>query len=99
MGQSRLPEIEPAPDVVGIHGMFKGGYPTLAPELSIEVLSPDDKFVLKAADTSISLPALFEQVDRKLEQTTLDWLARLQNAALAQCSCDTCVSAKTLPFR
>jgi Uma2 family endonuclease len=106
-------EAEPVPDVIAVHGKFKGRYPTTAPELCIEILSPGDRLskalekaktyiswgsqcvwiidpekrtawslsresanepawispggVLRIGDTAIELPALFAEVDRKLE--------------------------------
>lgn len=35
-------DAEPVPDVIAIRGKFKGPYPTTAPELCIEILSPRD---------------------------------------------------------
>jgi Uma2 family endonuclease len=36
------PDAEPVPDVIAVRGKFKGAYPTSAPELCIEILSPGD---------------------------------------------------------
>lgn len=36
-------EAEPVPDVIAVKGKFKGCYPTDAPELCIEILSPGDR--------------------------------------------------------
>ena len=36
-------DAEPVPDVIAIRGKFRGRYPTSAPELCVEILSPDDK--------------------------------------------------------
>jgi Uma2 family endonuclease len=49
-------EAEPVPDVVGVRGKFKGRYPTEAPELCIEILSPGDtlKRALEKARTYLS---------------------------------------------
>lgn len=108
-------DAEPVPDIIAIHGKFKGRYPTSAPELCIEILSPDDRLTkafekaktylswgsrfvwiidpekrtawtlsresgsepvwippsgtLTAADASIDLESLFQQVDNDLEQS------------------------------
>jgi Uma2 family endonuclease len=35
-------EIEPVPDLIGIRGKFKSRYPVTAPELCVEIMSPDD---------------------------------------------------------
>lgn len=35
-------DAEPVPDVIAIHGKFKGRYPTEPPELCMEILSPGD---------------------------------------------------------
>jgi Uma2 family endonuclease len=35
-------EIEPVPDLIAIHGKFKGRYPVTAPELCVEIMSPED---------------------------------------------------------
>jgi Uma2 family endonuclease len=35
-------EIEPVPDLIAIRGKFKGRYPVTAPELCVEIMSPDD---------------------------------------------------------
>jgi Uma2 family endonuclease len=35
-------EVEPVPDLIAIRGKFKGLYPAAAPELCVEILSPDD---------------------------------------------------------
>ena len=113
-----VPNAEPVPDVIAIRGKFKGRYPTSAPELCIEILSPSDRLAqafekaktyiswgsqcvwiidpekrtawtlssesgtdpiwippsgtLIAADTTIGLETLFQQVDNDLDQTELD---------------------------
>lgn len=36
-------DAEPVPDVVAVRGKFKGRYPTVAPELCIEILSSGDR--------------------------------------------------------
>jgi Uma2 family endonuclease len=36
-------EAELVPDVIAIHGKFKGRYPTSGPELCVEIMSPDDR--------------------------------------------------------
>ncbi len=36
------PDAEPVPDVIAVQGKFKGPYPTSAPELCVEILSPGD---------------------------------------------------------
>jgi Uma2 family endonuclease len=38
-----VPEAEPVSDVIAIQGKFRGSYPTQAPQLCIEILSPPDK--------------------------------------------------------
>jgi Uma2 family endonuclease len=38
------PNAEPVPDVIAVRGKFKGAYPSEAPELCIEILSPSDTF-------------------------------------------------------
>ena len=104
-------DIEPVPDVIAVRGKFKGRYPTAAPELCIEIMSPKDTLArvlekanayvswgfhcvwvidpekrtawnvsrdaeptwiapagaLRVAETAIDLPALFAEVDKKLE--------------------------------
>ena len=35
-------EAEPVPDVIAVRSKFKGRYPTTAPELCVEILSPSD---------------------------------------------------------
>lgn len=35
-------EAEPVPDVIAVRSKFKGHYPTTAPELCVEILSPSD---------------------------------------------------------
>jgi Uma2 family endonuclease len=35
-------DAEPVPDVIAVHGKFEGRYPTAAPALCIEILSPRD---------------------------------------------------------
>ncbi len=35
-------DAEPVPDVIAVRGKFKGRYPTSAPELCIEIMSPGD---------------------------------------------------------
>jgi Uma2 family endonuclease len=108
-------DAEPVPDVIAVHGKFKGRYPTTAPALCIEILSPRDTLaktlekastyiawgsqcvwiidpekrtawsmspdlagqptwvppdgVLRIGETTIDLPTLFAEVDRKLELT------------------------------
>ncbi len=108
-------DVEPVPDVIAVRGKFQGRYPTTAPELCIEILSPGDTLAralqkakiyiswgsqcvwiidpeqrtawsvsgenaaepiwvppggaLRIADTAIDLPALFAEVDSKLELT------------------------------
>jgi Uma2 family endonuclease len=37
-----VPDAEPVPDVIAVKGKFKGIYPTAAPELCVEILSPED---------------------------------------------------------
>jgi len=37
-----VPDAEPVPDVIAVQGKFKGSYPTAAPELCVEILSPGD---------------------------------------------------------
>ncbi len=37
-----VPDAEPVLDVIAVQGKFKGPYPTAAPELCVEVLSPRD---------------------------------------------------------
>ena len=37
-----VPEAEPVPDVIAVQGKFRGPYPTAAPELCVEILSPGD---------------------------------------------------------
>lgn len=37
-----VPDAEPVPDVIAVHGKFRGAYPTAAPELCVEILSPRD---------------------------------------------------------
>ncbi len=36
------PDVEPVPDVIAVQGKFKGPYPTAAPEVCVEILSPGD---------------------------------------------------------
>ena len=36
-------DAEPVPDVIAVKGKFRGSYPTAAPELCVEILSPGDK--------------------------------------------------------
>ncbi len=108
-------DAEPVPDVIAVRGKFKGRYPTAAPALCIEILSPTDTLaktlmkagtyiawgsqcvwiidpekrtawsmsqdgadqptwvapngVLRIEETTIDLPTLFAEVDRKLELT------------------------------
>lgn len=107
-------DAEPVPDVIAVRSKFKGRYPSEAPELCIEILSPGDTLAkalkkaktyiswgsqcvwiidpenrtawslsgeapepvwvppdgaLRIADTAIDLPALFAEVDSKLEST------------------------------
>lgn len=49
-------DAEPVPDVIAVKGKFKGRYPTDAPELCIEILSPGDtlKRALEKARTYLS---------------------------------------------
>ena len=49
-------DAEPVPDVIAVRGKFKGRYPSAAPELCIEILSPGDTLAkaLKKAETYIS---------------------------------------------
>ena len=35
-------DAEPVPDVIAVRGKFRGSYPTVAPELCVEILSPGD---------------------------------------------------------
>ena len=35
-------EAEPVPDLIAVRGKYKGSYPTQAPELCVEILSPGD---------------------------------------------------------
>jgi Uma2 family endonuclease len=35
-------DAEPVPDAIAVRGKFKGRYPTVAPELCIEIMSPGD---------------------------------------------------------
>ncbi|HSU60368.1 MAG TPA: Uma2 family endonuclease [Bryobacteraceae bacterium] len=37
-----IKDVEPVPDVIAVRGKFKGRYPTAAPDLCIEILSPGD---------------------------------------------------------
>ena len=37
-----ISEVEPVPDVIAVRGKFKGRYPTAAPALCIEIMSPRD---------------------------------------------------------
>ncbi len=37
-----VPDAEPLPDVIAVKGKFRGLYPTAAPELCVEILSPGD---------------------------------------------------------
>jgi Uma2 family endonuclease len=37
-----VPDAEPVPDVIAVRSKFKGRYPTTAPELCIEIMSPRD---------------------------------------------------------
>ncbi len=37
-----VPDAEPVPDVIAVQGKFRGPYPTKAPELCVEILSPAD---------------------------------------------------------
>jgi len=108
-------EAEPIPDLIAVRGKFKGRYPTAAPTLCIEILSPRDTLaqtldkantyihwgsqcvwiidpekrtawsvsregadtptwippggILRIEETTIALPVLFAEVDRKLELT------------------------------
>jgi Uma2 family endonuclease len=108
-------DAEPVPDVIAVRGKFKGRYPTVAPELCIEIMSPGDTLAkaldkantyiswgsqcvwiidpekrtawnlsregapdpvwvsptgtLRIAETAIDLPAVFAEIDRKLELT------------------------------
>jgi Uma2 family endonuclease len=108
-------DAEPVPDLIAVRGKFKGRYPTTAPELCIEIMSPRDTLskalvkaktyiswgsqcvwiidpekrtawslsreganepawvspdgVLQSGETAIELPALFAEVDRKLEMS------------------------------
>ena len=36
------PNAEPVPDIIAVQGKFRGPYPTQAPELCVEILSPGD---------------------------------------------------------
>ena len=49
-------DAEPVPDVIAVHGKFIGRYPTAAPALCIEILSPRDTLAktLEKASTYIS---------------------------------------------
>jgi Uma2 family endonuclease len=49
-------DVEPVPDVIAIRGKAKGGYPTSAPELCVEILSPGDTLAraIRKAKTYIS---------------------------------------------
>jgi Uma2 family endonuclease len=104
-------EAEPVPDVIAIRDQFTSLYPTAAPELCVEILSPSDTLAkaldkahryilwgtqsvwiidpekrtawtlspepewiapngsLRVGETSIDLPSLFAEVDRKLKLT------------------------------
>jgi Uma2 family endonuclease len=104
-------EAEPVPDVIAIRDQFTSLYPTAAPELCVEILSPNDTLAkaldkarryilwgtecvwiidpdkrtawtlspepewiaptgsLRIGETSIDLPTLFTEVDRKLKRT------------------------------
>ncbi len=42
-------DVEPVPDVIAVRGKLKGPYPTTAPELCIEIMSPKDT-LLKALE-------------------------------------------------
>ena len=35
-------EVEPVPDLIAVRGKFKGRYPSAAPELCVEIMSPED---------------------------------------------------------
>ena len=35
-------DVEPVPDLIAVRGKFKGRYPAAAPELCVEIMSPDD---------------------------------------------------------
>lgn len=49
-------DVEPVPDVIALRGKIKGPYPTSAPELCIEILSPGDTLAqaIRKAKTYIS---------------------------------------------
>jgi Uma2 family endonuclease len=51
-----VPDAEPVPDVIAVRGKFKGRYPTVAPELCVEILSAGDTVpkVLEKANSYIS---------------------------------------------
>ena len=46
-------EVEPVPDLIAVRGKLKNPYPTVAPELCVEILSPSDK-LSKALDKARS---------------------------------------------
>lgn len=106
-------DAEPVPDVIAMRGKFKGRYPTVAPQLCIEIMSPGDTLakalekakvyiswgsqgvwiidpekrtawtmsqegnhepawvspsgILRIGETTITLPDLFAEVDKRLE--------------------------------
>jgi Uma2 family endonuclease len=37
-----VPHAEPVPDVIAVRGKFRGPYPTVAPDVCVEILSPRD---------------------------------------------------------
>ena len=51
-----VPDAEPVPDVIAVQGKFRGAYPTAAPELCVEILSPAD-----------TLPKALEKAKRYVE--------------------------------
>lgn len=56
-----VPEAEPVPDVIAVHGKFKGSYPSSAPELCVEIMSPDDRLskVIEKAKAYLSWGSQF----------------------------------------
>jgi Uma2 family endonuclease len=52
-------DAEPVPDVIAVKGKFKGQYPTAAPELCVEIMSPRD-----------TLPRAFDKANRYIHWGT-----------------------------